>query len=183
MGERTRHATFLVSAAAFIIEPMTHSQFTFRAAAEADTEQLGRALAQVLPEGSVVALEGALGAGKTRLVQAIAAACGVDRRDVVSPTFVLVHEYAGTRPIYHVDAYRLRDEDEFLQLGVHECFGPPNLVFIEWAERVANCLPEERIEITIRMPEGDVRQFEIVGRGARYSDAVEQLRGRMKNEG
>ena len=162
---------------------MTHAHFTFRAAAEADTERLGRALAQVLSEGSVVALEGALGAGKTRFVQAIAAACGVDRRDVVSPTFVLVHEYAGTPPIYHVDAYRLRDEDEFLQLGVHECFGPPNLVFIEWAERVAGCLPDERLEISIQITEGDGRQFEIVGRGAPCSAAVEELEERMKDEG
>ena len=102
----------------------------------------------------MVALSGPLGAGKTRLVQAIAAACGVDRREVVSPTFVLVHEYRGRQPIYHVDAYRLRDDDEFLQLGVDESFGPPNLVFIEWAERVADCLPEERLEITIRVLAG-----------------------------
>ena len=97
----------------------------------------------------MVALTGPLGAGKTRLVQAIAAACGVDRRDVVSPTFVLMHEYHGSRPIYHLDAYRLRDSDEFLQLGVEEYFTPPNLMLVEWAERVAECLPGERLEVTI----------------------------------
>ena len=99
------------------------------------------ALAEALPYG-VVALDGPLGAGKTRLVQAVAAACGVDRRDVVSPTFVLMHEYHGDRPIYHIDVYRLRDDDEFLQLGVDEHFGPPNLVLIEWAGRMERCMPQ-----------------------------------------
>jgi tRNA threonylcarbamoyladenosine biosynthesis protein TsaE len=154
---------------------MSHAHFTFRAAREADTERLGQALANVLGGGSVVALEGPLGAGKTRLVQAIAAACGVDRRQVVSPTFVLVHEYHGRQPIYHLDAYRLRDEDEFLQLGAHENFGPPNLVFVEWADRVAACLPQDRIEITISLLEGDARQFEIVGRGALSAATIERL--------
>ena len=98
----------------------------------------------------VIALTGPLGAGKTRLVQAVAVASGVDRREVVSPTFVLVHEYHGSRPIYHLDAYRLRDDDEFLELGADEYFGPPNLVFIEWADRVRRCLPPERIDELFR---------------------------------
>jgi tRNA threonylcarbamoyladenosine biosynthesis protein TsaE len=155
---------------------MIESRFTFCAADETDTERLGRGLAEILPPGSVVALDGPLGAGKTRLVQAVAAACGVDRRDVVSPTFVLVHQYQGQRPIYHLDAYRLRDEDEFLQLGVDEYFVPPNLTFIEWAGRVTRCLPRERIEITIAVLPGEARRFEIVGRGSQATAAIESLR-------
>src|SRR5579871_5394859 len=98
------------------------NQFVFHAADEAATARLGRALADALPAASVVALIGPLGAGKTRLVQAIAAAAGVKDQEVVSPTFVLIHEYRGRVPIYHFDAYRLRDEDEFLQLGPQEYF-------------------------------------------------------------
>ena len=120
---------------------MAQGTLTWQAADEGDTERLGRALAAVLAEGGVVGLIGPLGAGKTRLVQGIAAALGVDRRDVVSPTFVLVHEYRGGRPIYHLDTYRLRDSDEFLQLGVEEYFAPPNVVFVEWADRFPECLP------------------------------------------
>ena len=70
-------------------------RFTYDALDEAATAALGAALADLLPNGAVVALCGTLGAGKTRLVQAIAQGCGVDPRDVVSPTFVLVHEYPG----------------------------------------------------------------------------------------
>jgi tRNA threonylcarbamoyladenosine biosynthesis protein TsaE len=158
---------------------MTSAHFTYRAADEAATERLGQALADLLSEGSVVALDGPLGAGKTRLVQAIAAASGVDRRDVVSPTFVLMHEYLGRRPMIHLDAYRLRDADEFVQLGVEESFGGPNLVFIEWAQRVADCLPSERIEIAIRILPDEARQFEIVAVGAQYAPLVQALRERF----
>ncbi len=158
---------------------MTSRQFTFCAANESETERLGRALAEVLPEGSVVALHGALGAGKTRLVQAVATALGVARCEVVSPTFVLMHEYVGRRPIYHLDAYRLRDDDEFLQLGIHENFVPPNLVFIEWAERIAACLPEERFEVTIRIIANDARQIEVSGLGTPCARAVDQLQARL----
>ena len=88
---------------------------TFTANNEHDTDRLGAALAEVLPPGTVVALIGTLGAGKTRLVQAVAAALGVPPGSVTSPTFVLVNEYTGGRlPIYHFDTYRLKDDDEFL---------------------------------------------------------------------
>ena len=149
--------------------------FKFHAETENDTERLGRALAKAVPHG-VVALNGPLGAGKTRLVQAAAVASGVDRHDVVSPTFVLVREYRGSRPIYHLDAYRLRDDDEFLELGADEYFGPPNLVFVEWAGRVERCLPRDRIEITIDVLGDQQRAFTVVGYGTEAADAVERLK-------
>lgn len=144
---------------------MNQGPFTFEAASEADTARLGHALADCLPDGCVVALRGTLGAGKTRLVQAVAEASGVDRSEVVSPTFVLVHEYAARRPIYHIDAYRLAGDDEFLQLGVSEYFTPPNLVFIEWADRVARSLPDDRLEISIEVLADDIRRFEVRATG------------------
>src|SRR5271156_3088534 len=115
------------------------------AANEAATTALGHALARTLPPGTTVALCGTLGAGKTRLVQAIAEALGVSRRDVVSPTFVLVQEYYGQRTIYHIDAYRLRDDDEFQQLGPDEFFESDGLVLIEWADRIEQSLPRDYI--------------------------------------
>ncbi len=149
---------------------------TIQVADEDATERLGRALAALLGSGGVVALDGVLGAGKTRLVQAVAAACGVERRDVVSPTFVLVHEYrAATRPIIHVDAYRIADDDEFLELGPEEYFRPPNLVLIEWASRIARCLPAERLEIAISVLDEGARQIAVTGHGAAYVEVVRSL--------
>ena len=123
----------------------------FNADSEAATGILGHALADVLPPGTTVALYGTLGAGKTRLVQAIAEGLGVNRRDVVIPTFVLIQEYSGRRMIYHIDAYRLRDDDEFQQLGPDEYFESDGLVLIEWADRVEGSLPREHVEIRVEV--------------------------------
>jgi tRNA threonylcarbamoyladenosine biosynthesis protein TsaE len=130
---------------------------------EADTARLGRVLAQVLQPGTVVALKGDLGAGKTRLVQAIAESLGVDRQEVVSPTFVLLQEYQGEKAIYHVDAYRISNNDEFMQLGMEEYFTAGGLVFIEWADRVADCLPPNTVWIEIEVTGDTTRRFTITG--------------------
>ena len=144
---------------------------------EAATEALGIALARLLPDGTVVALNGPLGAGKTRLVQALAAASGVDPRDCVSPTFVLIHEYHGRRTIYHFDVYRILDDDEFLQLGPEEYFHAqePALVVVEWAERVERCLPPQRVEIRIEPTGESVRCITIAAHGKSYRPVIEQL--------
>lgn len=132
-------------------------------ASEADTVSLGKKLAETLPPGSVVSLTGTLGAGKTRLVQAIAESLGVTE-EVTSPTFVLVNEYTtGRRPIYHFDAYRLKDDDEFLELGPEEYFASQGLTFIEWGDRVERCLPPAAIFVRIEVLEGEARRVQIEG--------------------
>ena len=106
----------------------------------------------------------ALAAGKTRLVQAIAAAAGVDRRAVLSPTFVLIHEYRGRLPIFHFDAYRLSGEAEFQRLGPDEYFDAGGWTFIEWADRVRPALPAEHLVIRIEATGETSRRFEDRGR-------------------
>src|SRR5207249_9263871 len=118
----------------------------------AATEAFGRRLGGLLFPGAVVALVGPLGAGKTHLARAIAAGLGVpDPRVVTSPTFVLIQEYAGRLPVYHFDAYRLRGEGEFFDLGAHEYFDGGGVCLVEWADRVRGCLPPEhlRVELTV----------------------------------
>jgi len=152
------------------------ASFQFVSHSESDTERFGAALARSLPAGAVVALMGTLGAGKTRLVQAVAKAAGVDPGEVVSPTFVLVHEYripgqqapghqTPTAIIYHLDAYRIRDEDEFYNLGPEEFFESGGWTFIEWADRVAGCLPQEHVDITIDVTGPLTRRFTVTAIG------------------
>jgi tRNA threonylcarbamoyladenosine biosynthesis protein TsaE len=155
------------------------NHFLYEAADERATAALGAALAEVLPEGATVAICGTLGAGKTRLVQAIAEAVGVDRRNVLSPTFVLIQEYHGTRTVYHIDAYRLRDEDEFLALGAEEYFDSDGLVLVEWADRVQGCLPKDRIEIHIEVTGPESRQFDVVSVGEKHTAAIGQLHRKL----
>ncbi len=121
---------------------------------EADTEALGRALAEILLPGDVVGLVGTLGAGKTRLSRAIAEALGVDPGAISSPTFVLIHEYESeTFPVYHFDAYRLEGPSAFDALGASDYWTEAvGLCLIEWADLVLDRLPDQtwwvRIELT-----------------------------------
>jgi tRNA threonylcarbamoyladenosine biosynthesis protein TsaE len=151
------------------------TSFVFDAASETDTDRLGAALAAALPPGTTVALLGTLGAGKTRLVQAIAAVLGIQRGAVVSPTFVLCQKYEGRLPIYHLDAYRLRDDDEFRELGPEEFFESPGLTFVEWADKVADCLPDERIEIEMEITGPTSRRIVVRGIGERLQMIVDSL--------
>ena len=155
------------------------SRLLFVAQDLSDTDRLGSALAQVLPASSVVSLVGTLGAGKTYLVQALASALGVARESVVSPTFVLCQEYQGSKKIVHVDAYRLRDEDEFLELGPQEWFESDGLTLIEWADRIESCLPVERLEIRIEVLPADARQFEMQAIGESMVAALDALRASL----
>ena len=135
--------------------------FIFDAADESQTTRLGAALARALPDGATVSLCGTLGAGKTRLVQAVARACGVEPRRVVSPTFVLIHEYQGRRSVDHIDAYRIRDAREFDELGPDEYFEGPGLTLVEWADRVERCLPPDRLDVRIEVTGEHARRFEV----------------------
>ncbi len=155
------------------------SHFSFSSDSESDTDRFGAALAEALPDGVTVSLCGTLGAGKTRLVQAIAAACGVPREQIVSPTFVLCQEYHGRRTLYHLDAYRIRDDDEFLQLGVEEYFESPAITLVEWGERVRDCLPPEHIEIRIEVLGHTSRRFDVVPVGTGFEDFTAELRRQL----
>jgi tRNA threonylcarbamoyladenosine biosynthesis protein TsaE len=161
---------------------MSEDRFVFDVANEGGTAAFGRALAKVLPRRITIGLNGPLGAGKTRLVQALAEASGIDRRMVNSPTFVLVQEYHGPRMLYHIDAYRLRDEDEFLQLGIEDYFNEEAVVLIEWAERVANALPADRIDVMIHVGQGESRRFEVIGRSPKTIELLKQLRQASQDE-
>lgn len=154
------------------------NEFRYLSRSESDTELLGRLLAQVLPAGTVVGLVGTLGAGKTRLVQAVASGLGVPRDIVTSPTFVLVNEYPGGRlPVYHFDTYRVRDRDEFWELGPEEYFQSNGITFVEWAERFADCLPTDRVTITIVAVGPTLREFRVVAETEKHRGVVEALIG------
>ncbi|TWT57651.1 tRNA threonylcarbamoyladenosine biosynthesis protein TsaE [Thalassoglobus neptunius] len=141
------------------------------------TQEFGRLFATVLRQGMVVALIGDLGAGKTHLVQSIAEAFGVNREDVSSPTFVLIQEYDTTIPICHIDAYRLGDVDEFLQLGADELLGGDYLCLIEWADRVEEALPRDQIRVEIVPTTETGRQIRITASPSLLDELEQKLGG------
>lgn len=150
-------------------EELQIRSLVFEAQSESQTDWLGAAVAQCLISGLVVALTGNLGAGKTRFVQAVAAGLGVTRSDVTSPTFVLIQEYAGRLRLYHFDTYRLRDIDEFMELGADELLHGDGVCFIEWADRVAEVLPKDRLTILIETSGETQRTFRISSSGPKSS--------------
>jgi tRNA threonylcarbamoyladenosine biosynthesis protein TsaE len=143
----------------------------------ADVEKLGSILGRLAPSGLVVGLIGALGAGKTTFVRSVAQGAGVpDPRIVSSPTFVLIHEYQGRLPIIHFDAYRLRRAEEFLDLGVEEYFASGSLCLVEWADRVGEYLPAERVEVMFDAIGETERLASIFAIGRRWEPLVENWR-------
>jgi tRNA threonylcarbamoyladenosine biosynthesis protein TsaE len=107
-----------------------------------ETIELGKSLAAYLKPGSVLALSGDLGAGKTTFVQGIALGLGI-QDPIQSPTYVFLNQYSGRLSLYHFDLYRLKDESDFLGLGFDEYFALGGVCIIEWPERIASLLPKE----------------------------------------
>jgi tRNA threonylcarbamoyladenosine biosynthesis protein TsaE len=142
-----------------------------------ETRILGASLAPVLLPGDVVSLSGDLGAGKTTLVQGIAAGLGVTG-PVTSPTFVLVHHYEGTFPIIHMDVYRLDSIQEVLDLGFEELLEPQAIMLVEWGEAVLPLLPRRYLDIELRRaPEGDdARNIVLRAVGIEWAHKLEQVR-------
>lgn len=139
----------------------------------AATAAAGHALGALLGPGDAVALIGDLGAGKTSLVQAIAAGAGVPADvAVTSPTFTLVQEYAGGAvPLVHADLYRIERARELDEIGLDDRLRDGDAaVLVEWADRFAQVLPADHLRIELRHA-GDGRVLEARGGGPR-SDAL-----------
>jgi tRNA threonylcarbamoyladenosine biosynthesis protein TsaE len=114
-----------------------------------ETFAFGKKIGQLLGPGSIVALQGKLGAGKTILTKGIARALGITE-EITSPTYTIISEYEGKSPFYHMDAYRLSGDEEFRLLGAEDMLFGKGITVIEWPERLCS-LPKEifRVEITI----------------------------------
>lgn len=123
-----------------------------------ETISFGKKIGEKLQPNDVIALYGDLGAGKTTLVQGIGAGLGVGEF-ITSPTFILINEYQGRIPLYHVDLYRLADVSQIEDLGIEEYFTKGGVCVIEWAERLKDLMPKEHQSITIDMISEDKRRI------------------------
>jgi tRNA threonylcarbamoyladenosine biosynthesis protein TsaE len=130
----------------------------------------------LLLPGDVICLNGPLGAAKTLLTKGIAAGMGVaDTRAVTSPTFTLINEHRGRLPLYHVDAYRLHDPRDLIDLGIEEYFFGDGVTIVEWAERVAAILPDSRLDFTLAHLAPHKRRLTWVGHGERHSELAKAV--------
>ena len=129
-------------------EAVSGNETTVTTESPEETQAFGARLARDLTPGTIIALIGDLGSGKTCLTQGICA--GLDVQDyVTSPTFTLINEYQGRLPVYHFDMYRIEKLEEIHELGCDEYFFGDGICIIEWAEKIRSALPVERMEINL----------------------------------
>ena len=150
------------------------------------TKQIGKNLGQNLSAGSIVALTGELGSGKTTFVQGIGKGLRI-RSLIKSPSFVIINEYDGPLPLYHFDLYRLDNAEEILSLGYEEYFYEKRgIVVIEWAKKIEDFLPEEYLEINLEIMNPVGKEFsnsvnlskrKISGQayGASYKEVIKRM--------
>jgi len=127
-----------------------------------ETQALGERLGARLGGGDVVACIGPLGAGKTCFLQGLARGLGV-MTGVTSPTFVLVNQYRGRLPVYHVDAYRTGSLTELVDLGLEEMLHGEGVTVVEWADKLLPLLPPRTVTVTIAGLGDEPRQIELAG--------------------
>lgn len=148
--------------------------FVLRADMEADTVAIAGVLAERSEPGDVLALDGDLGAGKTRFAQAFAEALGVPGI-VNSPTFTIIKEYEGGRlPFYHMDVYRLSLE-EADELGLDEYFHGKGVTLVEWASIIEPILPVERLHVYVETTGPESRAIRFTPVGERYETLCRAL--------
>ena len=143
----------------FFVYEQGADNLTFISNSEQETERIGSEFAASLPGGTVVAMYGDLGAGKTAFVRGMARGMGLDCR-VSSPTFTIVNEYLGQRELIHFDMYRLSDADELFDIGWEDYLNRGAVCAVEWSENVQEAL-EGAMTVSIEKLDENIQRITI----------------------
>ena len=146
------------------------------------TRELGRALGKLAQSGDVFLLVGNLGVGKTCLTQGIAWGLGISEY-TMSPSFVIVREYQGRLPLYHMDLYRLENVAEVADLGLDEYFYGRGVSVVEWADRAIKLLPRDNLTGVMEYAGIDERVINLEANGGRYKKLVSDLYASLEGDG
>jgi tRNA threonylcarbamoyladenosine biosynthesis protein TsaE len=142
-----------------------------------ETRNLAKKIAENLKGGEIICLIGNLGAGKTYFTKYLAEALGVNKDTILSPTFVYWRQHQGDRlNLNHFDFYRIDHEDEVEDLGFEESLGlEGEVTVIEWADKIPDYLPSERLEITIELKNNEERLFTIKSLGKKFDYLIKEI--------
>jgi tRNA threonylcarbamoyladenosine biosynthesis protein TsaE len=143
------------------------------------TQSLGRGLGKLAQVGDVYLLTGNLGSGKTCLTQGIAWGLGV-KEYAFSPSFVIVREYHGRLPLYHIDLYRLDRIEEIVDLMLEEYFYGDGICVVEWAEKGMDVMPLENLLIKLNYISTTHRSLDLETNGEPYAQLLESLKEELK---
>lgn len=150
---------------------------TFQTCGPEETRALAARLGALLGSGDTLCLIGDLGAGKTTFTQGLALGLGLPPDEPVnSPTFTLVAEHPGGRaPLVHLDVYRLPDPSGLYDLAFDEYLSGDNVVVIEWADKIVEALPPDRLDIALTQLEPDTRRIVLTASGVRAEEVLRRL--------
>jgi len=143
-----------------------------------ETQKFGFSIGELALPGDILLLVGNLGAGKTCLTQGIAWGLGI-KEYAVSPSFVLVREYHGRLPLYHIDLYRLDNIEEIMELGLDDYLYGNGVCVVEWAEKGLTALPAEHLLIEIAYLSDTERSLQLNPAGQRYREMLEQYKNSL----
>lgn len=139
-----------------------------------ETKELGKKFSSLLNREDVILLKGDLGAGKTTFVSGVAKGLGIED-DIISPTFNIMKCYFNGRiPLYHIDAYRL--EDQNVEIGLDEYIEGDGACFIEWPQFIEELIPDEVIEITLKTISDTNREITIESENKKYEHLLNALK-------
>jgi tRNA threonylcarbamoyladenosine biosynthesis protein TsaE len=158
--------------------------FDFTSQGVEQTVQLGQHIGEWLAPGDVICLSGDLGAGKTAITRGIAAGWGAQEA-VTSPTFTLIHEHHRAQDdqmLFHVDCYRLEGADGGWGIGLEDLLYGSHPVVLEWAEKVQDMLPAERLWIELSFLNGTRRHIHMTATGEHYQAIVEAVRAKISGQ-
>lgn len=141
---------------------------------EKETMLFGEKLGRSIDRKLLICLDGDLGAGKTCMSKGIAKGLGIEE-EVTSPTFILVEEYHGRMDLYHFDVYRIDDSEELYFIGFDEYLSKEAVVVIEWANRIEEILPKERLDIVIEYVQDTGRKVDLTALGSEAQSVLEHL--------
>jgi tRNA threonylcarbamoyladenosine biosynthesis protein TsaE len=140
-----------------------------------ETQRLGNRLGRLAQPGDLFMLVGGLGAGKTCLTQGIAWGLDIDGY-ATSPTFVVINQYRGRLPLYHIDLYRLDSIEEVVDLGLDDYLYGNGVCVVEWADKAMNVLPPEHLLVEINYLSDTVRNLVLNPSGKRYTAMLSQFK-------
>ena len=145
------------------------------------TLKLGKKIAGNLSGGEIILLSGPLGAGKTVLAKGIAQGLGINKNDVLSPTFVLLRIYQGKYLLQHFDFYRIKTPQDVFALGYPEYLSADAVTIIEWPQRLKFLLPKEFLKIKLCIKAKNQRYFKFMAKGARHKKLLEKIHENFRN--
>ena len=152
-------------------------EYTVNSNSPGATFKLGKRIGEKLPAGSIIALSGELGCGKTVLTRGICDGLEVPLRQVNSPTFILINEYRGSMPVFHMDMYQINTESDAVDLGIIDYMvrAASGAMIIEWAERILSILPEDLLTVKFTVVSERKRLIEIAASGEKSSAVLKEL--------